>query len=253
MTLRHHGRVARAPDSLLCPARTVDRLRRRFHPPASHAAQAARRPPPRAAAATSGSTRPRPCSAKGPRRPRLMFVGEQPGDQEDRAGRPFVGPAGRLLDEALDAAGIDRGTVYVTNAVKHFKFVRKELIKRRLHKKPSAAEVRACNPWLREEIRLVQPRAGGRSGQHGGSGAARQRIPGDPASGRGGAVGVGGPGDRDRAPVVGAAGAGGRPGARREREFFRDIARVAAFLGATEPACAPPRLRRVVAAPPVSP
>jgi DNA polymerase len=88
----------------------------------------------------------------------LMFVGEQPGDQEDRAGRPFVGPAGRLLDEALDAAGIERDTVYVTNAVKHFRFVRNALIKRRLHKKPSAAQVRACTPWLREEIRLVRPK-----------------------------------------------------------------------------------------------
>ena len=87
-----------------------------------------------------------------------MFVGEQPGDQEDRAGRPFVGPAGRLFDEALEAAGIDRTTVYVTNAVKHFRFVRKELVKRRLHKKPSAAQVRACNPWLREEVRLVRPK-----------------------------------------------------------------------------------------------
>jgi uracil-DNA glycosylase family protein len=87
-----------------------------------------------------------------------MFVGEQPGDQEDRAGRPFVGPAGRMLDEALASAGIDRRLVYVTNAVKHFKFVRQELIKRRLHKKPNAAQVRACNPWLREEIRLVQPK-----------------------------------------------------------------------------------------------
>ena len=88
----------------------------------------------------------------------LMFVGEQPGDQEDRAGRPFVGPAGRLLDEALEAAGIERDTVYVTNAVKHFRFVRNELIKRRLHKKPSAVQVRACHPWLREEARLVQPK-----------------------------------------------------------------------------------------------
>ncbi len=88
----------------------------------------------------------------------VMFVGEQPGDQEDRVGRPFVGPAGRLFDEALEAAGIDRGVVYVTNAVKHFKFVRTELVKRRLHKKPNAAQVRACNPWLREEIRLVQPK-----------------------------------------------------------------------------------------------
>ncbi|HEX2220196.1 MAG TPA: UdgX family uracil-DNA binding protein [Gemmatimonadales bacterium] len=87
-----------------------------------------------------------------------MFVGEQPGDQEDRVGRPFVGPAGRLFDEALESAGIDRGLVYVTNAVKHFKFARQELVKRRLHKKPNAAQVRACNPWLREEIRLVQPK-----------------------------------------------------------------------------------------------
>jgi len=88
----------------------------------------------------------------------VVFVGEQPGDQEDRAGRPFVGPAGRLFDEALESAGLERGMVYVTNAVKHFKFVRTELIKRRLHKKPSAAQVRACSPWLREEIRLVEPK-----------------------------------------------------------------------------------------------
>ncbi|HEY7614214.1 MAG TPA: UdgX family uracil-DNA binding protein [Gemmatimonadales bacterium] len=88
----------------------------------------------------------------------LMFVGEQPGDQEDRVGRPFVGPAGRMLDEALEAAGIARDTVYVTNAVKHFRFVRNELIKRRLHKKPSAGQVRACNPWLREELKLLQPK-----------------------------------------------------------------------------------------------
>jgi DNA polymerase len=87
-----------------------------------------------------------------------MFVGEQPGDQEDRIGRPFVGPAGRLLDEALASAGLDRSRVYLTNAVKHFKFVRPELTRRRLHKKPSAAELRACNPWLREEVRLVKPR-----------------------------------------------------------------------------------------------
>jgi DNA polymerase len=88
----------------------------------------------------------------------VMFVGEQPGDQEDRVGRPFVGPAGRLLDEGLEAAGIDRDRIYVTNAVKHFKFVRQELIKRRLHKKPNATEVRACNPWLREEVGLVRPK-----------------------------------------------------------------------------------------------
>lgn len=92
----------------------------------------------------------------GPAGARAMFVGEQPGDEEDRAGRPFVGPSGRLLDEALEAAGIDRSTVYVTNAVKHFKFVHKELTRRRLHKKPSAGEVRACRPWLETEIRLVK-------------------------------------------------------------------------------------------------
>jgi DNA polymerase len=95
---------------------------------------------------------------EGPVNAALMFVGEQPGDQEDRAGRPFVGPAGRLLEEGLEEAGIDRREVYVTNAVKHFKFVRQELTRRRLHKKPSAAEVRSCNPWLREEVRLVRPK-----------------------------------------------------------------------------------------------
>jgi DNA polymerase len=95
---------------------------------------------------------------EGPGSAQVMFVGEQPGDQEDRAGHPFVGPSGRLLDDALAAAGIDRRTVYVTNAVKHFKFVRKELTRRRLHKKPTAAEVRACRPWLEAEIRLVRPR-----------------------------------------------------------------------------------------------
>jgi len=87
-----------------------------------------------------------------------IFVGEQPGDMEDRAGRPFVGPAGKLFDEALESAGIERDIVYVTNAVKHFKFVRQELVKRRLHKKPNAAQVRACHPWLREEVRLVRPK-----------------------------------------------------------------------------------------------
>lgn len=87
----------------------------------------------------------------------LMFVGEVPGDLEDRAGRPFVGPAGKLLDRAMLEAGIDRTQVYVTNSVKHFKFVVIER-GRRLHKKPNAAEMRACNPWLREEIRLVKPR-----------------------------------------------------------------------------------------------
>jgi DNA polymerase len=87
----------------------------------------------------------------------VMFVGEAPGDLEDRAGHPFVGPAGKLLDRSLLEAGIDRSRVYVTNSVKHFKFVVIER-GRRLHKKPNTAEVRACNPWLEAEIRLVKPR-----------------------------------------------------------------------------------------------
>ncbi|HEX5962512.1 MAG TPA: UdgX family uracil-DNA binding protein [Gemmatimonadales bacterium] len=87
----------------------------------------------------------------------VMFVGEAPGDLEDRAGHPFVGPAGKLLDRAMLEAGLDRKRAYLTNSVKHFKFVVIER-GRRLHKKPNAAEVRACNPWLGEEIRLVKPR-----------------------------------------------------------------------------------------------
>jgi uracil-DNA glycosylase len=94
---------------------------------------------------------------EGPRKAEVMLVGEQPGDQEDRQGHPFVGPAGRMLDAALEGAGIDRQRVYLSNAVKHFRFVVIER-GRRLHKKPAAGEVRACNPWLREEIRLVKPR-----------------------------------------------------------------------------------------------
>jgi uracil-DNA glycosylase family protein len=94
---------------------------------------------------------------EGPRTAEVMLVGEQPGDLEDRAGHPFVGPAGKLLDTALTQAGIDRTRVYVTNSVKHFKFVTIER-GRRLHKKPTTAEVRACNPWLQEEIRLIKPR-----------------------------------------------------------------------------------------------
>jgi uracil-DNA glycosylase len=85
----------------------------------------------------------------------VMFVGEQPGDQEDKAGRPFVGPAGRLLDKALVAAGIDRESVYVTNAVKHFKF--EERGQRRIHKTPSRTEVVACQPWLLTEISAIEP------------------------------------------------------------------------------------------------
>jgi DNA polymerase len=94
---------------------------------------------------------------EGPAPARLMIVGEQPGDQEDKEGHPFVGPAGRLLDAALEEAGIDRGTVYVTNAVKHFKWERGEKTKRRIHKKPSDGEIRACRPWLDQEMKLVKP------------------------------------------------------------------------------------------------
>jgi DNA polymerase len=96
---------------------------------------------------------------EGTRRARVMFVGEQPGDVEDREGRPFVGPSGLLLDRALEEAGIARDEVYVTNAVKHFKWTRGEKSARRIHKKPSAAEVRACRPWLEQEIALVRPDA----------------------------------------------------------------------------------------------
>src|SRR5690349_204202 len=87
----------------------------------------------------------------------VMLVGEQPGDQEDRAGAPFVGPAGRVLDRALDEAGIDRRTAYVTNAVKHFKWRARGT--RRIHDKPSWTEQTACRPWLEAELALVKPRA----------------------------------------------------------------------------------------------
>ena len=93
---------------------------------------------------------------EGPRRAEVMMVGEQPGDAEDLAGRPFVGPAGRLLDRALEAAGIDRRRVYVTNVVKHFKWEPRG--KRRIHAKPNSAEITACRPWLETEIALVKPR-----------------------------------------------------------------------------------------------
>ncbi|MEU0398780.1 UdgX family uracil-DNA binding protein [Streptomyces sp. NPDC006197] len=88
---------------------------------------------------------------------RLMLVGEQPGDQEDREGLPFVGPAGRLLHRALAEAGIDEEDLYVTNAVKHFKFARDEARGRRIHKTPTVRETRACRPWLMAELRLVSP------------------------------------------------------------------------------------------------
>jgi len=92
----------------------------------------------------------------GPVGAAVMFVGEQPGDQEDREGRPFVGPAGRIFDEALVEAGIDRDRAYVTNAVKHFKWVARG--KRRIHAKPTWSETVACRPWLEAEIEVVHPR-----------------------------------------------------------------------------------------------
>jgi DNA polymerase len=91
----------------------------------------------------------------GSEHPAIMFVGEQPGHQEDLAGLPFVGPAGKVLDTALEEAGIDRSKTYVTNAVKHFKWEPRG--KRRIHKKPNAAEIAACRPWLDAEISVLQP------------------------------------------------------------------------------------------------
>jgi uracil-DNA glycosylase family protein len=93
---------------------------------------------------------------EGTRTADVMLVGEQPGDYEDRLGRPFVGPAGKLLDKALEEAGIDRTAVYVTNVVKHFKWEARG--KRRIHSKPNAGEITACRPWLEAEIALVKPK-----------------------------------------------------------------------------------------------
>jgi uracil-DNA glycosylase family protein len=93
---------------------------------------------------------------EGPEGAVIAFVGEQPGDQEDRAGRPFVGPAGQLLDQAMEAAGIDRNSVYVTNAVKHFKFERRG--KKRIHQKPTMGEVKRYRWWLMKELDLVHPK-----------------------------------------------------------------------------------------------
>jgi uracil-DNA glycosylase len=93
---------------------------------------------------------------EGPPQAKVMLVGEQPGNDEDKAGRPFVGPAGRLLDSALEEAGIDRSETYVTNVVKHFKWEARG--KRRIHAKPNAVEIAACVPWLTAELELVKPR-----------------------------------------------------------------------------------------------
>jgi len=92
---------------------------------------------------------------EGPQNAQMMLVGEQPGDKEDLAGKPFVGPAGLMLDRALQQAGIDRSKVYVTNAVKHFKFVRRGKI--RLHQKPNTAEIKACRQWYERELAAIKP------------------------------------------------------------------------------------------------
>src|ERR1700736_2861213 len=92
---------------------------------------------------------------EGPQAARIMLVGEQPGDKEDLAGKPFVGPAGQMLDRALEEAGLDRAKVYVTNAVKHFKFVPRGKI--RLHQKPNTSEIKACRQWYERELKSIQP------------------------------------------------------------------------------------------------
>jgi DNA polymerase len=93
---------------------------------------------------------------EGASRASVMLVGEQPGDQEDLSGKPFVGPAGKLLDRALEEAGIDRRRVYVTNVVKHFKWIGRG--KRRIHEKPNQTEISACSPWIRAEVEVLKPR-----------------------------------------------------------------------------------------------
>lgn len=93
---------------------------------------------------------------EGPKGATMMLVGEQPGDYEDVAGKPFVGPAGKIMDQALEEVGIDRTKVYVTNAVKHFKWEPRG--KRRIHQKPNSREIAACRPWLEAELRLVKPK-----------------------------------------------------------------------------------------------
>jgi uracil-DNA glycosylase len=112
---------------------------------------------------------------EGPPDAEIMLVGEQPGDREDREGRPFVGPAGVLLDRALAEAGVDRGRIYVTNAVKHFKFEPRG--KRRLHKRPNASEIKICRHWLLDEIEAVRPRLVVALGATAAQGLAGRAIP----------------------------------------------------------------------------
>ena len=95
---------------------------------------------------------------EGPSKPEIIFIGEQPGDQEDRAGHPFVGPAGKLLGEAMEIAGIDRSRMYLTNVVKHFKWAAAQRGKKRIHKKPRYSEIHACRPWLDAELRIAKPK-----------------------------------------------------------------------------------------------
>lgn len=113
---------------------------------------------------------------EGPQTSSIVFIGEQPGDEEDREGKPFVGPAGRLFDWALHDAGIDRSAVYVTNAVKHFTF--EERGKRRIHKKPNGTELKACRPWLEAEVALMKPSINRLSGRDGGAIGLRTRTAG---------------------------------------------------------------------------
>jgi len=143
----------RARSAVPRPARRQDTAAR-FIPPGAALAEL------RAAAAGCTACELYKCATQvvfgeGPAPADIMLVGEQPGDSEDLAGRPFVGPAGRLLDRALADAGIDRGRVFVTNAVKHFKWVLRG--KKRIHQKPKIIEIEACRPWLEAEIECVQP------------------------------------------------------------------------------------------------
>ncbi len=142
MTKRHHPKTDQKPANLLLPPHpTIPALRK--------AAQDCR-------ACDLWQRGTQTVFGEGAVRAKVIFVGEEPGDKEDLEGRPFVGPAGALLDKALVEAGIDRAKVYVTNAVKHFKWEPRG--KRRIHKKPNAAEIAACRPWLEAEIAVLKPK-----------------------------------------------------------------------------------------------
>ena len=135
---------------------------------------------------------------EGPKKARAMLVGETPGDREDREGHPFVGPAGRELDKALEKAGIERADVYLTNAVKHFKF--EERGKRRIHQTPKKSEVDACLPWLREELKVVKPEVLVILGATAGKALMGPRVPHHAGAGRAARVGPRAGGDRHGAP-----------------------------------------------------